>query len=233
MPLGLNLIMFGLFKRDPIREAVNEAKLLLQIPVELIGATGEANSSANRVLLNAGLKGKFSEEALIAEIAAFHFKTVVATMIRVAGVEGGPFSPSVEEAYDRNACWLIKTVNMMMDDLRSKGVADAELLGLLVSDKTVELSTSYFVRMGLGVTEEDVLDFGRKYNPKIVALSSDDRNNALSLYYYIVRAFRISHIEDLSAQDRLSPLMEFNNTLFYAVVNLEGKVEKFALKRSS
>lgn len=203
--------MFNLFKRDPIREAAKEAKVMMQIPVELIAVTGEAFGNACDVMARANLKGKFSEDALFAEICAFHVKTVIITMNRVAGIMGGMFAPGVEEAFDRSARFIVKTVPAILVDARSKGVADTELMQTLTSDKTLQMAAEYYAGMH-EVSDEDVLDFGRKYNPKILSLNSDDRAN--SVFAYIIRVIRVTHIEDLpSVQARTATVGMLNDTL--------------------
>jgi hypothetical protein len=79
------------------------------------------------------------------------------------------------------------------------------------------------------ISDDDVLEFGRKYNPKLLSLSSDDRAN--SVFAYIIKAVRIAHVEDLSsAQARTSAVAVLNDTLVKAVLQLESKVEKLAPK---
>ena len=220
--------MFNLFKRDPIREAAKEAKVMMQIPVELIAVTGEAIGNACDVLARANLKGKFNEDALFAEICAFHVKTVIITMNRVTGVVGGMFAPGVEEAFDRSARFLVKTVPAILGDARSMGIADTELMQTLTSDKTLQMAAEYYAGMH-EVSDEDVLDFGRKYNPKILSLNSDDRAN--SVFAYIIRVVRVTHIEDISSvQARTATVGMLNDTLLKAVLELESKVEKLMPK---
>jgi hypothetical protein len=221
--------MFNLFKRDPIREAMaSEAKAMLQIPVELIAVTGEAAGGAYDALYRAGLKSRFDENALFEEICAFHVKTVIMTMNRVAGVVGGMFAPGVEEAFDRSAKFLVKTVPEILDNARSRGIADTGLMKTLTTDKTLQTAAAYYTGMH-EISDDDVLDFGRKYNPKLLSLSIDDRAN--SVFAYIIKAVRIAHVEDLSsAQARTSAVAVLNDTLVKAVLQLESKVEKLAPK---
>jgi hypothetical protein len=221
--------MFNFFRRDPIREAAKELNMVLQIPVELIAVTAETFAAADAALARAGLRKRFSEEALFAEICAYHVKTVILTINRVAGVAAGAFAPGVEEAYDRSARSLVKTIPQLLDDMRSRGLADTELMKVLIADKTIEMAAEYYVGIQLEVSEEDVLEFARKYNPKLLSLNSDDRANPI--FAYIIRAIRISHIEDLPSQEaRTAAVVELNDVLFKAVLELESKVEKLAPK---
>ena len=89
------------FKRDPIREVKKEMNEMAKIPAELIAVTGETFASAYDVLFRAGLKGRFNEDELFAEICAFHLKTAIVTMNRAAGLSG-------EDAYERGANFLEK-----------------------------------------------------------------------------------------------------------------------------
>jgi len=209
-----------------MREAAKEAKLMLQIPVELIAVTGEAAGGAFDTLYRAGLKGRFDETALFEEICAFHVKTVIMTMNRVVGVAGGMLAPDVEEAFDRAAKFLAKAVPEILDDARIRGVADTGLMKALTTDKTMQAAAAYYTGMH-EISDDDVLDFGRKYNPKLLSLSSDDRAN--SVFAYIVKAVRIAHVEDLpSAEARTNAVALLNDTLVKAVLQLESKVEKLA-----
>lgn len=221
--------MFNVFKRNPIREMQQEAREVLKIPVELIAITGEAFANVYDVLVRANLKGKFEEQALFAEICAFHVKTVIVAMNRMAGIVGGIYAPGVEEAYDRNAKFLVKTVPEILANAKSKGIAGTELMQTLTADKTIERATAYYLGIQLEVSDEDVLDFGRKYNSKLLSLSSHERSN--SIYAYIIQAVRIAHVEDLpSSEARIAAVAELNNTLVRAALELESKVEKLAPK---
>jgi hypothetical protein len=221
--------MFNFFKRNPVREMQKEVNEMVKIPVELIAVTAEAFANAYNVLVRANLKGRFDEQALFAEICAFHVKTVIVTMNRMAGIVGGMFAPGVEEAYERSEKFLIKTIPEILANARSKGVADTALMQTLTADKTIEQAAAYYLGMQLEVSDEDVLDFGRKYNPKLLSMGDDDRAN--SLLAYIIRAVRIAHIEDLqSNEDRTAAVVALNNTLLKAVLELESKVEKSAPK---
>ena len=223
--------MFNFFKRnrDPIREAANEAKVMGQIPFELIGVTAETFASADGVLAHAGHRKRFNEEALFTEICAYHVNAVITTMNRVAGVVGSILTPGVADAWVRSERLLVETVQLILDDARSKGVADTALMKRLIADKTLQMAAAYYAGIVLEVSEEDVLDFGRKYNPKLLSLNSDERAN--SVFAYIIRAIRISHVEDLPSQEaRTAVVGEVNDVLFKAVLELESKVKRFAPK---
>jgi hypothetical protein len=220
--------MFNLFKRNPIREAAKEVKVLLQIPTELITVTARSFSDACSVLVRANLKGRFDEEALFAEICAYHVTTVITTMNRVAGVLGGSSSVAFEEAFDRSAKFLVKTVPEILDDARSRGIADTELMKVLTADKTLHVAAVYYIGMH-EVSDDDVLDFGRKYNPKLLSLNRDDRAN--SVFAYVIRAVRIAHVENLpTVEARTAAVGLLNDTLVKAVLDLEAKVEKLTPK---
>lgn len=226
--MWLNLAMFSFFKRDPVRQAEKEVKVMLQIPVELIGATGETFANACAGLVRVNLNGKFDENALFTEICAYHVKTVIMAMNRVAGIVGGMFAPGVEEAFDRNARFLVTTISEILSDARSRRIADTQLMNTLTADGTLQMAAEYYTGMH-GVSDEDVLDFARKYNPKLLSLSSDDRAN--SVFAYVIRAVRITHVEDLTSADaRTTAVGMLNDTLMAAVLELESKVENLAPK---
>src|ERR1017187_1518780 len=172
--------MFNLFKRDPVREK-------LKIPGELISVTLAGASNACNILNGASLNGKlFSRKDIFAEICGAHVKFVIATMSRMEGFVG-----FIEERFDNGAQFLLENLpavfNRMKDlrilsGLESRGfkLTDVALIEkLLVADKTFSLAASYYMGIGLDVSDEDVLDYGRKYNPKLLALSSEDRSNSM------------------------------------------------------
>jgi hypothetical protein len=221
--------MFSLFRRDPAMEK-------LRIPGELLSVTAAGAANAGNILNCAGLRGKFSREDLFAEVCGFHVKTVIATMGRLE--DHIDFS---EERFDKGAQFLLQNaagVLARLEDpkvfsgLRAQGFT-AEDLGLvkklLFAESTFHLAASYFARMGLEVTDEDVLDFGRNYNPKLLAVSDEDRSN--SIYAYVVRCVRLSHLEDIPNEEfRTSYLVRFNNTLIQAAAEMERNVENLLPK---
>ena len=222
--------MFNLFKRDPVREK-------LKIPGELFSVTLAGASNACNILNGASLNGKlFSRKDIFAEICGAHVKFVIATMSRMEGFVG-----FIEERFDNGAQFLLENLpavfNRMKDPrilsgLESRGfkLTDVALIEkLLVADKTFSLAASYYMGIGLDVSDEDVLDYGRKYNPKLLALSSEDRSN--SMFAYIVRCVRLSHLEDIPHKEFRTPyIIRFNDTLMQAVVELEQNVEKLMPK---
>lgn len=224
--------MFGFFKRDPAQEK-------LRIPKALFGSAVAGAANACNILNGAGLKGKFSREALFAEVCGFHMNVVISTMSRVDGYEG-----SLDSRFDQGARFLWENaagVLSRLDDptvlnrLKTEGHYTDEDLALirklLFAEKTLDLAAAYFAHPVLdasevlNVSEEDVLDFGRKYNPKLLAFSSEGRRN--SLCAYIVRCFRLSHLEDIRDKDfRTSHVVRFNDALVQSVLELERNVEK-------
>jgi hypothetical protein len=221
--------MFNLFKRNPAKEK-------LKIPVELFSVTAAGASNACNILNGAGLKEKFSREDIFAEVCGFHVKTVIATMNRMEGFNG-----DIDERFDRSARFLLETLpgvlNRMKDPKISNGLisqgyarTDLSLMEqLLMADKTFTLAASYYIGSGLDVCDKDVLDYGRKYNPKLLALSSEDRSN--SLFAYIVRCVRLSHLEDIQDKEfRTRFMTRINDTLFQATVEMEKNVEKLMPK---
>ena len=222
--------MFNLFKRDPVREK-------LKIPGELFSVTLAGASNACNILNGASLNGKlFSRKDIFAEICGAHVKFVIATMSRMEGFVG-----FIEERFDNGAQFLLENLpavfNRMKDPrilsgLESRGfkLTDVALIEkLLVADKTFSLAASYYMGIGLDVSDEDVLDYGRKYNPKLLALSSEDRSN--SMFAYIVRCVRLSHLQDIPHKEFRTPyIIRFNDTLMQAVVELEQNVEKLMPK---
>ena len=221
--------MFNLFKRDPVREK-------LKIPTWLYWVTLTGASNACNILNGAGLQGKFSREDMFSEVCGVHVKTVIATMSRMEGFIG-----FIEERFDKGEQFLLENVpgvlNRMKDPkalnrLKSQGftLTDLALMEqLLIAEKTFNLAASYYMGMELDVSEEDVLDYGKKYNPKLLALSSEERSN--SLFAYIVRCVRLSHLEDIPHKEfRISFLTRFNDTLMQATLEMEQKVEKLMPK---
>jgi hypothetical protein len=223
--------MFNLFKRDPAQEK-------LKIPHELVSVTAAGASNACNILNGAGLKGKFSRDDIFAEVCGAHVKTVISTISRMEDLVG-----SASERFDKGAQFLLETLPGVLsrlkdpkvsNGLKSQGWTPTDLAlmeQLLITDKTFHLAASYYMGMGLDVSDEDVLDFGRKYNPKLLTLSSEDRSN--SIFAYIVRCVRLSHLEDIPHKEfRTSYLIRFNDTLMQAVVELERNVEKLMPKNS-
>jgi hypothetical protein len=221
--------MFNIFKRDPAQEK-------LRIPVELFSVTAAGTRNVCNILNGAGLTGKFSRADIFAEVSGFHIKTVASTMSRIEGYSG-----FVEDRFNKGALFLFENLpnvlNRLKDPkfsnrLKSQGYAltDLALLGqLLIADNTFSLAASYYMGRDLNVSDEDVLDYGRKYNPKLLAVSSDDRSN--SIYAYIVRCLRLSHLEDIPHKEfRTSFVIRFNDTLAQTVLELEGKVETLVPK---
>jgi hypothetical protein len=226
--LWFNPAMFNLFKRDPVREK-------LKIPTWLYWVTLTGASNACNILNGAGLQGKFSSEDMFAEVCGAHVKTVIATMSRMEDFGG------LDEKFDKGAQFLLENVpgvlNRMKDPkalnrLKSQGftLTDLTLMEqLLIADKTFNLAASYYMGIGLDVSDEDILDYGRKYNPKLLALSSEDRSH--SILAYIVRCVRLSHLEDIPHKEfRTSFLTRFNDTLMQAALVLEQNVEKLMPK---
>jgi hypothetical protein len=224
--------MFNLFKRDPARER-------LKIPTELFSVTATCAANAANILNGAGLRGKFSREALFAEVCGYHVETVISTMSRVEDWLG--FS---DIRFDKGAQFLLQNAADVLARLGDPKISNglqrqgftsedmALLKKLLFAGGTFDLAASYFVRMVLDVTGEDVLDFGRKYNPKLLTVSSEERSK--SIYAYIVRCVRLSHLEDISDHGfRTSHVARFNDTLVQGVLEMEQNVEKLIAKRSS
>jgi len=203
--------------------------------MELFSLTAAGASNACGILNGAGLKGKFIRKDLFAEICAAHMKIVIDAMARVE------LYGDMEEKFDNGVRFLLETLpgvfNRVRDpkmatDLASHGfnLTDLALLQeLLVADETFNLAASYFMRIGLEVSDEDVLDFGRKYNPKLLALSTNARSH--SIWAYIIRCVRLSHLEEISDSGfRTSVLTRFNDNLAEFAVELEKRVEKLVPK---
>lgn len=225
------LAMFNLFKRDPVREK-------LKIPVELFTVTLAGASNACNILNGASVTyGKFfSREDIFAEVCGAHVKTVIATMSRMEGFVG-----SIDERFDRGAQFLLENLPTvlnrlkdpkMLNGLKSQGFKDTDLAlmeKLLIADKTFNLAASYYMGIGLDVSEDDVLNYGRKYNPKLLAINSEQRSN--SIFAYIVRCVRLSHLEDKPHKEfMISFLIRFNDTLMGAALEMEQNVEKLMPK---
>lgn len=221
--------MFNFFKRDPAREKQ-------KIPVELFAETAAGASNACNILGGAGLKGKFDREKLFSEICGSHVKIVISTMSRVDDCD------DAEEKFDNGARFLLETLPGVFDRLKdpkiasglvSQGFAHTDLAlleKLLIADETFTLAASYYMRVGLDVSDEDVLDFGKKYNPKLLTLSSNARSH--SIWAYIIRCVRLSHLEEIPDNGfRTSVLTRFNDTLAQFAVELEKKVEKLIPRR--
>jgi len=222
--------MFNLFKRDPVREK-------LKIPAELFSVTLAGASNACNILNGASLNGKFfNREDIFAEVCGAHVKIVIATMSRMEGFVG-----FIEERFDKGAQFLLENLpgvlNRMkepkvLNGLKSQGftLTDLALMEqLLIADKTFNLAASYYMGMELDVSDEDVLDYVRKYNPKLLTLSSEERSNSLSAY--IVRCVRLSHLEDIPHKEFMIPfLIRFNDTLVQAALEMEQNVEKLMPK---
>ena len=223
--------MFNLFKRDPVREK-------LKIPVELFTVTLAGASNACNILNGASVTyGKFfSREDIFAEVCGAHVKVVIATMSRMEGFVG-----TIEERFDRGAQFLLENLPTvlnrlkdpkMLNGLKSQGFKDTDLAlmeQLLIADKTFNLAASYYMGIGLDVSEDDVLDYGRKYNSKLLALNSEQRSN--SIFAYIVRCVRLSHLENKPHKEfMISFLIRFNDTLMGAALEMEQNVEKLMPK---
>ena len=222
--------MFNLFKRDPVQER-------LKIPSELFSVTLAGASNACNILNLASFNAKFfSREDIFAEVCGAHVKTVIATMSRMEGFVG-----SIEERFDRGTRFLLENLpgvlNKMKDPkisngLQSRGfkLADLALMErLLIADKTFDLAASYYMGIGLDVSDDDVLDYGRKYNPKLLTLSSDQRSN--TIFAYIIRCVRLSHLDEIpDKMRRTSTLTQFNDTLMQAALEMEQNVEKLMPK---
>jgi hypothetical protein len=222
--------MFNLFKRDPVREK-------LKIPNELFSVTLAGASNACNILNGASLNGKmFSRENIFAEVCGAHVKTVIATMSRMEGFVG-----SVEERFDKGAQFLLENTpvifNRMKDPKISSGLqsqgfklTDLALMEkLLIADKTFNLAASYYTGIGLEVTDDDVLDYGKKYNSKLLALTDEQRSN--SIFAYIIRCVRLSSLESIPDKAfRSSFITRFNDTLMQAILEMEQNVEKLMPK---
>ena len=225
--------MFNLFKRDPAQEK-------LKIPIELFSVTLAGASNAcnilNLAIFNANF---FSREEILAEVCGAHVKVVIATMSRMEG-----FAGSIEERFDKSARFLRENLPSvlnrikdpkMLSGFQSRGfkLADLALMErLLIADKTFDLAASYYMGIGLDVSDEDVLDYARKYNPKLLpmlTLSSDQLSN--TIFAYIIRCVRLAHIDAIpDKMRRTSILSQFNDTLMQAFLEMEQKVEKLMPK---
>jgi hypothetical protein len=224
--------MLNFLKRDPARER-------LKIPGALFSVTLAAAANAGNILNGAGLKGKFSREALFAEVCGYHTRTVIVTMSRVEDYIG-----SVGERFDKGAQFLWENAPRILGGLKDPKVLSglrsehftsedlALMEKLLFAEKTFDLAASYFRRMALDVSDEDVLDFGRKYYPKLLAVGEEDRSD--TQFAYSIRCVRLSHLEDIPHMEfRTSYLMRFNETLTLALVEMEGEVERLLPKSSA
>ena len=225
--------MFNIFKRDPVREK-------LKIPAELFSVTvaGAANACNTLNLTHFNYHEKFSREDIFAEVCGFHVKIVIGTMSRMEGYCGSLQEKS--DRFDRDSQFLLENVpsvfNRMKDQkilsgLTSQGhkLADLVLMEkLLIADKTFSLAANYCLGIEhLDVSDNDVLDFSRKYNQKW--LSEENRSN--TLYAYIIRCVRLSHLDDIPDKTiRDSAFMRFNNTLVGSVVEMERNIEKLLQK---
>jgi len=220
--------MFDFLKRDPAKEKQ-------KIPSEVFSVTAAGAVNACNILNGAGLRGRFNRDALFAEVCGFHIKTVIATMIRVEDYVG------FTAAFDKGAKFLLENAPNVLarlrdpqvsSGLRTQGFTSEDLnlmANLLFAETTFQLAATYYTGMDLDVSEEDLLEFGRKYNPKLLALSSEDRSN--SIYAYIVRCVRLSHLEEIPHQEsRTSCLVRFNDTLFQAALEMEKNVENLLSK---
>jgi hypothetical protein len=223
--------MFNLLKRDPSQDK-------LKIPQELLSATLASAVNACNVLKLAGLSGKFSRKDMFAEVCGAHIKTVIATMSRREGLAGLPF---MQERFNKGALFLYENLPDLLNRLNepkiskvcaSQGIAVTDLAmmqQLLMAESTYRLASSYYMGEGLNVSDGDVLNFARKYNPKLLTLSSEDRSN--TLFAYIVRCVKLSHLEDISNKEfRTLHVIRLNDTLVQAAVELEAKVDKLLPK---
>ena len=226
--LWFNPAMFNLFKRDPAQEK-------LKIPAELFSVTLAGASNACNILNGAGLNGRFNREEIFAEVCGAHVKTVISTMCRIEGFGFGG------DRFDNHAQFLLENLPTvlnrlkdpkMLSGLKSRGfkLTDLALMErLLIADKTFQLAASYYMRMELDVSDDDVLDYGRKYNPKLLDLSSEQRSN--TIFAYIIRCVRLSHLEGIPDKGRrTSILTQFNDTLMQAALEMEQNIEKLMPK---
>ena len=225
--------MFSFFKKkpDPDREFANKLKselnLMLRIPVELLAVTADACFNAYDALARAKIKTGFDAEVFLTEVSAYHIRTALATMNRTAGFDGDV----TDRQYKSGETFLVKTIREILADQESKRI-DTTMLNLMTADKTLSLASAYYARdqRVLQVSHEDVLDFGRNYNPKILSSDGDDLV-AHSVFIYIIRAIRITHVESLlSREARIGAVAALNDVLMRHVLDLETKVEKLALK---
>jgi len=165
-----------------------------------------------------------------------HMKTVIATMSRMEGFIG-----FIDERFDKGAQFLFENVpgvlKRMKDAkaisrLKSEGftLTDLALMEqLLIAEKTFDLASYYYTGIELNVSDEDILDYGRKYNPKLLALSNEQRSN--SVFAYIVRCVRLSHLEEIPNKEFRTPfLTRFNDTLMQHTLEMEQNVEKLMPK---
>jgi hypothetical protein len=221
--------MFSFFKRNP-------AKDMQRIPVELFSAALAGGSNACNILNGAGLQRKFSREAIFAEVCAFHVITVICTMNRVEAAYG-----SRHEKFDKRAEFLQETVPgvlnrlkepKMLNGLKARGFAlpDTEYVERhLIAEKTLLLAAAYYLETGLDVDDNDVLEFARKYNTKILSVDSYERSNPI--YAHIIRCVRLSHLEDIQHNEfRASFVGRFNDALVEAAIDLERSVERLMPK---
>jgi hypothetical protein len=224
--------MFNLFKKkpDPDRQFANELKselnLMLRIPVELLATTANACGDAFNALARANVKTGFDAEVFMTEVSAYHIRTALVTMNRTAGFDGD----AADRQYRTGETFLVKSIREILADQESKGI-DTAMLYLMTADKTLTLASAYYARdqRVLQVSHEDVLNFGRNYNPKI--LSIEGEGLAHSAFIYIIRAIRITHVENLlSREAKIGAVAALNDVLARHVLDLETKVEKLALK---
>ncbi|MGA2821883.1 MAG: hypothetical protein ABSF61_14695 [Anaerolineales bacterium] len=215
--------MFIIFKRDPAQEK-------LKIPNELFGVTPTAAGNACNILNGAGLKGKFSREAIFAEVCGYHVKTVILEISRVET----PYL-DVEEGFNQGARFLLENGPRVLSRLRDPKVSQglrshgcfAEDLGyierFLFADKTFSLAASYCSGLGLGVDNRDVRALGR-YFAKLLGHTFEQLG---SQFAYSARCWRLSHLEYIPHEEfRSRYVVQFSETLIRAIIELEANVDK-------
>jgi hypothetical protein len=154
--------MFNISKRDPAQEK-------LKIPNELFGATVAAAGNACNIPNGAGLKGKFSREAIFAEVCGYYVKTVIVATSRAE------MQVDMEEGFNPGARFLPENAPRVLSRLRDPKVSQglrsqgffAEDLGYM--ERPVGLGKPLGRLVLEGGTHSyisDCSDLGRKYSSR-------------------------------------------------------------------
>jgi hypothetical protein len=214
------MALFDFLKRDPIREVAREARQLVQIPIELVASTAESASKALEVVAKAGLATPSAERAVLQEICAYHF---TATVIAMSNARD-PSGRITHDTWNRDATFLIKTVNQLLADAEFRGLPDIQMLRTMVEQDTVDLAVAYFTRNQtvLQTTDRDVTELA-EYDPRLLSVTRRDFSS--TVFCFIVRAVRAAGLESLRPGEfKTAAIATFVGHILKGVMELEQKV---------
>jgi hypothetical protein len=219
--------MFNFFKRDPAKEK-------LKLSRELYRAIATCSFNACNCLDLAGMTGKYERESLLTEICAVHINAAIVMLEEPNAVMDGWGGGTAQKAAEFIGQTLPDALKTLDHERLAKFLTSAAfgspdltmLRSLVVSEDTWQLVYSHHFKSGLHLTDEQVVDFAREYNPKLLALTPSVRCHNPGIIAAI-RCYRLSHLEEISdTPTRKHFVVKLNDILIASGVQFEQTIGK-------